>query len=101
MDSINHKDERHLYIVWEERFCRRVFRVDGNIDFIDGKAIFKLKDGTTVRILIEQIVTIGISGNLDIDHFRTVKNPTDKTEGHEVTERDHKENIFPFFSDNT
>ena len=102
MDNTNHEGERHLYIVWEERFCRRVFRVNGNIEFEDGRATFKLIDGTTVRIKIDQILTIGITGNIDIEQFRTVENHNDAVKSHENTdtaknEVRYKDNITPLF----
>ena len=83
MDTISSGHERHLYVSWEDGCFRRVFRVEDNISFENGKAIFKLSNGVVMRIDTAQLVTIGISGNVDIDN--------------DLSSENRKNNITPLF----
>ena len=60
---------QHLYVLWKDNLPSRatnVYRVEGNIDYDnnENKFIFKIPNGSVVRIKAEQIIQIGISGNV-------------------------------------
>ena len=55
-----------MYVAWKDKppiNAINVYRTTENIDFEDGKAVFKIANGTTVRIDANQLITIGITGN--------------------------------------
>ena len=57
-------NERYLYILWKDNLPSKsmnVYRVVGNIDYSDGKFVFKIPNGSIVSINADQIITIGLS----------------------------------------
>lgn len=62
----------YLYVAWKDKLVPnaiKVYRVDGNIDFADGKAMFKLTNGTSAKIDVEQLQMIGVTGNIDMSRY--------------------------------
>ena len=62
----SNENKSHLYVTWMDKLpsqARNVWRVNGNIDFHDGKAIFQIANGSIVKIDVGQLRTIGITGN--------------------------------------
>lgn len=54
-------EEYKLYAVWHGTFdSRNVYRVVGNIEFSDGRAKFKIANGSNVDIEVEKLIEIGI-----------------------------------------
>ena len=54
-----------LYIVWKDNppsNAVNVYRVNEDIDFTGDKAVFKIANGNTVRVNVDQIMHIGLSG---------------------------------------
>ena len=55
-----------LYVAWKDKppiNSINIYRTSENITFEDGKAVFKITDGTVVRIDVSQLMTIGITGS--------------------------------------
>jgi hypothetical protein len=57
-------ETQHLFVSWKSKPPLEginVWHVDGDISYNDGKFVFKIANGSLVRIDPEQIVTIGIT----------------------------------------
>ena len=57
-------ETQHLFVSWKNKpplEGTNVWRVDGDISYEDGKLVFKIVNGSVVRIDPEQVVTIGIT----------------------------------------
>ena len=57
-------ETQHLFVVWDSKpplEGRNIWRVDGNVEHKDGKFVFKIANGSIVKIDPEQIVRIGIT----------------------------------------
>ena len=55
---------QHLYVSWKSKPPLEginVYRVNGDIEYDNGKLVFTISNGSRVRIDPEQIVTIGIT----------------------------------------
>ena len=60
-----------LYIVWKDRWeGHNVYRVDGSIEFEDGLVSFKKLDGDTVKLNVEQVIRVGLSGTVDLEKYK-------------------------------
>ena len=61
---MNDMETQHLFVSWKSKPPLEginVWRVDGDISYEDGKLVFKIANGSLVKIDPEQIVTIGIT----------------------------------------
>ena len=61
---MNDMETQHLFVSWKSKpplEGTNVWRVNGNIHYEDGKFVFKIANGSLVKIDPEQIVTIGIT----------------------------------------
>lgn len=61
---MNDMETQHLFVSWKSKPPLEginVWRVDGDISYEDGKLVFKIVNGSLVRIDPEQVVTIGIT----------------------------------------
>ena len=57
-------ETQHLFISWKNKpplEGTNVWRVDGDISYEDGKLVFKIVNGSLVKINPEQVVTIEIT----------------------------------------
>ena len=60
-----------MYIVWKDRWeGHNVYRVDGSIEFEDGIVSFKKLDGDTVKLNVEQVIRVGLSGTVDLEKYK-------------------------------
>lgn len=60
------QDGNYLYVAWDDKpplESHNVWRCKSNIDFQNGKAIFEIANGSVVKIDVEQLTTIGMTGN--------------------------------------
>ena len=61
---MNNMETQHLFVSWKSKpplEGTNVWRVNGNIHHEGGKFVFKIANGSLVKIDPEQIVTIGIT----------------------------------------
>jgi len=61
---MNNMETQHLFVSWKSKPPLEginVWHVDGDISYEDGKLVFKIVNGSLVKIDPEQIVTIGIT----------------------------------------
>lgn len=57
-------ETQHLFVSWKSKPPLEginVWHVDGDISYNDGKFVFKIVNGSLIKIDPEQIVTIGIT----------------------------------------
>ena len=57
-------ETQHLFVSWDSKpplEGRNVWRVDGDIEYKDGKLVFRIVNGSLVKIDPEQLVRIGIT----------------------------------------
>jgi len=61
---VNSIEPQSLFVCWDSKpplKGRNVWRVDGDITYEDGKLVFKIANGSLVKIDPEQIARIGIT----------------------------------------
>ena len=61
-------NERYLIIVWKDRLptgARNVWPVAGDITYEDGKLVFSIVNGSTVRIDPDQLLRIFIASPVE------------------------------------
>lgn len=61
---MNDMEIQHPFVSWKSKpplEGTNVWRVDGDISYKDGKLVFKIVNGSLVKIDPEQVVTIGIT----------------------------------------
>lgn len=64
MEEMIKMETQHLFVSWKSKPPLKginVWHIDGDISCEDGKFVFKIVNGSTVKIEPEQIVTIGIT----------------------------------------
>lgn len=62
--EVTDMETQHLFVSWKSKPPLEginVWHVDGDISYEDGKFVFKIVNGSLVKIDPEQIVTIGIT----------------------------------------
>lgn len=68
------EDYGKLYIVWKDKWKgRNVYRVDGDINFEDGRVVFKKEDGGIVRVEFERVIRIAVTTPIDMDEIAKLK----------------------------